>query len=183
MNRFSISVTILALAPTISFAQATSASAPSASPVADALRAGLARYSKIMPAAADAMPADKFSFKPTPEQSTFAHLTIHIAESNYLFCSKISGVAAPEGPKLAETDSKDKLVAAVKNSFEFCSTALAKVDDSHLAEQIPFFGGQNASRAEIILTAARSWADHYSAQSMYLRLNGVLPPSAQPANR
>src|SRR5262249_28018411 len=132
MNRFSISVTILALAPTISFAQATSASAPSASPVADALRAGLARYSKIMPAAAeDAMPHAMSSFNPTPEQSTFAHLTIHIAESTYLFCSKISGAAAPEGPKLAETDSKDKLVAAVKNSFEFCSTALAKVDDSH----------------------------------------------------
>lgn len=181
MKRSTLAFSLLALAPAFSFAQAAPAAAPSTAPVADALRAGLARYSKNMSAAADAMPADKFSFKPTPDQSSFGHLTIHIAESNMLFCSKVSGVAAPEGPKLAETDSKDKLVAAVKSSFDFCSTALAKVDDSHLADQIPLFGGRNVSRAGVILILSGSWADHYSAQSMYLRLNGVLPPSAQPA--
>ena len=183
MHRFVSSFVLLALAPAISFAQTTStAPAPSTSPVADALRAGLTRFSKIMPAAAEAMPADKFSFKPTADQSTFAHLTIHIAESNNLFCSKIAGVAAPEGAKLAETDAKDKLVAAVKSSFDFCSTALAKVDDSHLAESIPLFGGRNVSRAGIMLILSGSWGDHYSAQSMYLRLNGILPPTAQPAS-
>ena len=179
MNRFITSFALLALAPTLSFAQATPA--PSTSPVADAIRATLANSSKNMTAAADAMPADKFAFKPTPEQNSFAHLTLHISQSNYTFCSKIGGVAAPDVPKLADTESKDKLVAALKTSFEFCSTALAKVDDSHLGEPLPFFNNQNASRAAIILTLARSWADHYSAQSMYLRLNGVLPPTAQPA--
>ncbi len=177
MKRFLTPVALLVVAPAISFAQTASTS-----PVADALRSSLARYSKNMTTAADAMPADKFAFKPTPEQSSFAHLTLHISQSNYTFCSKISGVAAPETPKLTDADSKEKLVAAVKASFEFCSSALAKVDDSHLAESLPFFGGQNASRAEIILTTARSWADHYSAQSMYLRLNGILPPTAQPAS-
>ena len=179
MNRFAISFALLALAPAVSFAQATPA--PSTSPVADALRDGLARYSKRMVAAADAMPADKFSFKPTPDQITFAHLTLHIADSNLLFCSKVSGVAAPEAPKLAETDSKDKLVANVKASFDFCSSALAKVDDSHLTESIPLFKGQNITRAGSILILSNSWGDHYSAQAMYLRLNGVLPPTAQPA--
>lgn len=177
MKRFITSFALLALAPAISFAQA--APAASTTPLADALRAGLARFSKNMSAAADAMPADKFSFKPTPDQSTFGHLTIHIAESNNLFCSKLSGVAAPEGPKLAETDGKDKLVAAVKGSFDFCATALAKVDDSKLNDQITLFGGRNVSRAGVMFILYGSWADHYSAQSMYLRLNGVLPPTAQ----
>lgn len=181
MRRFVTSFCLLVLAPAISFAQAAPAPAPSTTPVADALRAGLARYSKNMTAAADAMPADKFAFKPTPDQATFAHLTIHIAESNNLFCSKVSGLTAPESPKLAETDSKDKLVAAVKSSFDFCSTALAKVDDSHLSDQIPLFGGRNVSRAGVILILSGSWADHYSEQAMYLRLNGILPPTAQPA--
>ena len=182
MNRFITSLALFALAPTLSFAQATStAPAPSTSPVADAIRASLTNYSKNMTAAADAMPADKFAFKPTPEQNSFAHLSLHISQSNYAFCSKIGGVADPDVPKLTDTDSKDKLVAALKTSFDFCSTALAKVDDSHLAESMPLFNNQNASRASIILTLARSWADHYSAQSMYLRLNGLLPPTAQPA--
>ncbi len=172
----------LACTPLLTFAQAAPpAAAPSNSPVADAVRAGITRYSKNMSAAADAMPADKFSFKPTPDQITFAHLTLHIAESNFRFCSAVSGVAAPEGPKLAETDSKDKLVANVKASFDFCSTALAKVDDSHLADSIPLFPNRSFTRAGAMFILVGSWADHYSAQSLYLRLNGVLPPTAQPA--
>lgn len=181
MKRFALSAALVALAPAISFGQAASP-ATSISPVADAIRTSLGNYYKNMTAAADAMPADKFAFKPTPEQNSFAHLTLHISQSNYTFCSKIGGVAVPETPKLSDADSKEKLVAALKGSFDFCSTALAKVDDSHLAETMPLFNNQNASRAAIILTLARSWADHYSAQSMYLRLNGVLPPTAQPAS-
>jgi uncharacterized damage-inducible protein DinB len=181
MNRFITSFAFLALAPAISFAQAATSTAPSTTPLADALRAGLTRYSKIMPAAADAMPADKFSFKPTPDQSTFAHLTIHIAESNNLFCSKLAGVAAPDAPKLAETDGKDKLVSAVKSSFDFCSTALAKVDDSHLGDSLIVFGNNPVTRARLFMILTSSWADHYGAQAMYLRLNGVVPPTAQPA--
>ena len=182
MNRFAISFALLALAPAISLAQAATATpAPSTSPVADGLRDGLARYSKRMIAAAEAMPTDKFSFKPTPDQITFAHLTLHISESNNNFCSKIAGIAAPEIPKLTETDTKEKLVAALKNSFDFCSSALAKVDDSHLAESIALFKGQNITRAGSMLILSNSWGDHYSTQSMYLRLNGVLPPTAQPA--
>ncbi len=177
-------IATLACTPFVAFAQtpaATPAPAASANPVSDAVRAGLARYSKNMSAAADAMPADKFSFKPTPDQISFAHLTLHIAESNLLFCSKVSGLAAPEAPKLAETDSKDKLVANVKASFDFCSSALAKLDDSKLSESIPLFPNRSFSRAGAMFILSGSWADHYSAQSMYLRLNGVLPPTAQPA--
>lgn len=172
----------LACTPLLTFAQTAPPAAPSANPLSDALRAGLTRSSKNMTAAAEAMPADKFSFKPTPDQMSFGHLAIHIADSNNLFCSKLSGAAAPEGPKLAETDSKDKLVAAVKQSFDFCSTSLAKLDDSHLNDSIPLFGGRSFSRATVFLILYGSWADHYSAQSMYLRLNGILPPSAQPAS-
>jgi hypothetical protein len=112
---------------------------------------------------------------------TFAHLTIHITDSNNLFCSKVSGIAAPEGAKLTETDSKDKLLAALKNSFEFCTSSLAKADDSHLTDSIPLFNGRSFSRAAVMFILAGSWADHYSAQSMYLRLNGLLPPTAEPA--
>src|ERR1043166_3064687 len=104
------------------FAQDTAApaAAPVANPVSTTVKNQLTRFSKIMVAAAEAMPADKFNFKPTPEMNTFAHLSMHIAQSNFLLCSKISGTAAPES-KVAESDGKEKLVAAIKSSFEFCS--------------------------------------------------------------
>ena len=165
----------LEIPATFTFAQATQA-VPG-----DTYNHLMTMMEKEIVGAADAMPADKYSFKPTSDQNTFAHLTIHIAESNNLFCSKLSGMAAPDGPKLAETDSKDKLVAAVKSSFDFCSTALAKLDDSNFKESITLFGNNAFSRARVILITSSSWADHYSEQAMYLRLNGVLPPTAQPA--
>ena len=148
-------------------------------PVAVALREILPGRAKNIVAAAEAMPADKYSFKATPEQMTFGHLTLHITDANYLFCSKIGGVAAPELPKISDTDPKDKLVARLKASFDFCSTALAKMDDSNLGETLTLFGERKATRAAAILMFASSWGDHYSLQSTYLRLNGHLPPSAK----
>jgi hypothetical protein len=172
---------VLSIAPVLSLAQTPAPSAaPSTSPVSDAVRGGLARYSKNMTAAADAMPAEKFSFKPTADQITFGHLTVHIAESNFRFCSAVSGVATPTEEKLADTDAKEKLVAAVKASFQFCDSALAKVDDSHLADSIQLFPNRSFTRAGAMFILVGSWADHYASQALYLRLNGVLPPTAQP---
>jgi hypothetical protein len=155
-------------------------SAPVANPVSTTVKNQLTRFNKNMVAAAEAMPAEKYSFKPTPEMNSFGHLIIHIAQSNNLLCSKISGVAAPDS-KLADTDGKDKLVAGLKSSFEFCATALANVDDSKLGESMILFGNRPASRAAALIGLSDGWNDHYGAQAIYLRLNGILPPSAQPA--
>src|SRR6202165_6018947 len=87
---------------------------PVANPVSGFVKAGVARYGKNMLAAAEAMPAEKYVFKPSPEMNSFGHLVMHIAQSNNTFCAKISGQTAPD-VKMAETDSKDKLVAAMED--------------------------------------------------------------------
>ncbi len=75
-----------------------------------------------------------------------------------------------------------KATAHLKRSFEYCATALANLDDSKLGEQVPWFGGPNAkaSRARDLIVLPMDWQDHYAQLSMYLRLNGILPPSARP---
>src|ERR1700682_2676924 len=82
---------------------------PVANPVSGYVKAGVARYAKNMVAAAEAMPAEKYVFKPSPEMNSFGHLVMHITQSNNTFCSKISGQTAPD-VKLAATEPKDKLV-------------------------------------------------------------------------
>lgn len=154
--------------------------APVTNPVSAAVKTQLPRFSKNMVAAAEAMPAEKFNFKPTPEMNSFAHLVMHIAQSNNGLCSKISDTAAPDA-KLADTDPKDKLVAGLKASFDYCATALEKVDDSKLGDQMMLFGNRPFSRAAVLIILSDDWYDHYGAQATYLRLNGILPPSAQPA--
>src|SRR5579864_2841227 len=151
----------------------------STTPVADALRANLERQSKNMVEAAEEMPADKFNYSPTPAQMTFAHLVTHISGSNNFLCSSISGQSQPAESKLSESAGKDKLVQAMRESFGYCSSALAKVDDSKLSEQVKFFGARDVTRARAMMALAADWADHYGAEAIYLRLNGLLPPTAK----
>jgi uncharacterized damage-inducible protein DinB len=148
-------------------------------PVASSLRQLEQRSQNNTIGAVEAMPADKFSYKPTADQMTFGHLVAHIIGFNNSICSKAADVPAPKVEESKETDSKDKLVAAVKASYAFCSEALAKMDDSKLGEEVDLFGGHKAPRAMAALIASSGWADHYAAAAMYLRLNGVTPPSAQ----
>jgi DinB superfamily len=153
--------------------------AQSKNPVSGALRDILPGRQKNTVAAVEAMPADKFNYKPTADQITFGHLVVHMAETNYLLCSKAAAVPAPKDEEVKDTDSKDKLVAALKASFGFCSDALSKMDDSKLEETTEGFGGKQVTRAWISLVLAGAWADHYAETAMYLRLNDVLPPTAK----
>jgi hypothetical protein len=161
-------------------ANAQDSAAPVANPVSTTVKSQLTRFGKNMVAAAEAMPAEKYGFKPTPEMNSFGHVVMHIAQSNNILCAKISGAPAPDA-KIADSDGKEKLVAALKASFEFCGTALANVDDSKLGESMVLFGNRPASRAAALIGLSDGWNDHYGAEAIYLRLNGILPPTAQPA--
>jgi uncharacterized damage-inducible protein DinB len=152
---------------------------PPKNPVSSVIREILPRQQKNLTEAVDEMPASKFNYKPTPQQMTFAHLVVHITDSNNYLCAKIGDAAAPKTPQLKETDGKDKLLAALKSSFAFCSTALEKVDDSKLGDTIQAFGGREAPKAWALFALSNDWADHYGAAAMYLRLNGLLPPTAK----
>jgi hypothetical protein len=149
-------------------------------PVSTVVKDALTRQHKNLVAAVEEMPADKFTFRPTPLQEPFGHLVLHITEANYLFCSKAGDVSAPKTEELQDTDSKEKLVAALKASFDFCEMSLAKADDSKLGDTIEGFGGKQLPRAWAWIAAVANWSDHYGAAAMYLRLNGLLPPTAQP---
>jgi DinB superfamily len=165
---------LLLLASTALFAQEKN-------PVTFVVKQILPRQQKNLVAAVEEMPADKFSYKPTDQQITFGHLVVHIIGSNNHLCSTIGSLpeVKPSVP-LKDTDSKDTLVAALKASFDFCSTALDKIDDSKLGEEVELFGGRKGPMAFALIALTNDWADHYSSAAMYLRLNGLLPPTAQP---
>jgi uncharacterized damage-inducible protein DinB len=156
-------------------------SAPMPNPITSTLKQQVVRYGQLQAAAAEAMPAEKYSYRPTPEMRTFGQTVLHVAQFNNNFCARISGLTAPDIKDLKDTDSKDKLVAAVKDSFAFCTTALNGLDDSTLGQSAGKAGPNMLSRGSAMLILGEDWFDHYSAMSMYLRVNGILPPSGQPA--
>ena len=150
-------------------------------PITSLLKQQVMRYGQLQVAGAEAMPADKYSYRSTPETRTFGQLLLHVAQFNNNICGRISGMTAPDIKDMKDTDSKEKLVAAVKGSFDFCTTALSGLDDSTLGQSAGKMGPNMLSRGGAMVILGEDWFDHYSTMAIYLRVNGIIPPSAQPA--
>jgi uncharacterized damage-inducible protein DinB len=148
-------------------------------PVSDALRSSAQRAGRNLVAAAEEMPAAKYAFKPTKAQMTFGEVIVHLSGGNDFLCSHIAGVEAPKRADLSKGAPKDKLVARLRESFRFCDSALADVDDSKLSEKVKYFDEGEITRAAAMAGAVEDWAGHYSQLAVYLRLNGLLPPTAK----
>jgi uncharacterized damage-inducible protein DinB len=153
--------------------------AQQSNPVAEAFRHNEQTEAKNLIAAVEEFPADKLGFKPTPAQMSVADVMAHLAQGNDYLCGAIGGVKAPTRPKVAATDGKEALMARLRETFAFCDQSLASLTDANLGEELPFFGGRKMSRAAIMTLTTGDWADHYSQMATYLRLNGMLPPTAK----
>jgi uncharacterized damage-inducible protein DinB len=146
------------------------------SPVADATRQWLQQEATNLIAAADEMPADTYGFRPTPALMTFAKLMTHVVESNRYMCSALGQEPLPKESGVIDTDGKAKIAADVKQSFEYCGRMLMTLDDARLAEQVPLF---KRTRADLMMFLIADHADHYATAALHLRLNGLVPPTAQ----
>jgi hypothetical protein len=147
-------------------------------PVISTVKQLVDRQSKNLVGAAEEMPAEKYDYHPTEAQITFGHLISHIIESNNVLCARISDQAEPKA-EVKDTDPKAKLVTALQASFDFCTAALEKTDDSKLGDVIVLVGTRKGPRARAVIALTNDFADHYGTAAMYLRLNGLLPPTAQ----
>ena len=171
---------VTALTALVAWSLVGTAAAPDpASPVSEAVRASAGRAATNFIAAAEDMPAAKYAFKPTPAQMSFGDAIAHMAAGNDTYCSSIGGVPAPKRAALSAGASKDELVTRLEETFRFCESALARVDDSKLGDKVPYFGEQS-SRGAVMVSAAEECAGHYSQIAVYLRLNGLIPPTAKP---
>jgi len=183
------SLVMLALAvPAALAAQQPAANA--SNPVTEVFRGRIMALHRNLAQAFDSIPADKFGYKPTPAQQSIGYIAQHLANDNYLFCNAFGDMKFVRPAKEAETaDSvkaqwpKDTLVAQLKASFDFCQRAFGQLTDASLSEQTSLtFRGQtrDVTRASMVLGHAMDMADHYSQLANYMRLNGILPPTALP---
>ena len=181
---------ILALALPMSLAAQQPPATPTANPITGAFRGRTMGLHRILAQAFDSIPESKFGYKPTPAQLSIGFIAQHLANDNYLFCNNFGPMKATRPAKDTTTaDSvkatwpKDTLVAKLKASFAFCEEAFAQLDDAKLGDQVTLtFNGnsRNLARASMVLGHAMDMADHYSQLANYMRLNGMLPPTALP---
>ena len=181
MNRWITASILSLLAVPLAAQQPAPVPVPGA-PTSNAVRVFLAQFARNIVAAADDMPVQQYKFRPTAPQMSVADVVMHLAGSNEFLCSSASSTPAPQEPALgpvADSVPPDQLKARLKRSFEYCQSALGKVDDSRLNDSVPWFGNRKVPRAQVLVALPYDWADHYSQMAIYLRLNGISPPNAQ----
>ncbi len=136
-------------------------------------------------ALADAVPAEKYSWRPAQGVRSVGEVYMHVASANY-FLPTFWGTKIPAGvdPRTLEKDGGDKAktVAALKASFEHLHQAIDNLPDADLGKPVNFFGHQ-ATVADIVLGAGSHAHEHLGQSIAYARSNGVVPPWSAAENQ
>jgi uncharacterized damage-inducible protein DinB len=128
---------------------------------------------------AEAMPENKFSFKPTPAQRDFGGHVMHIAQINMMVLKTLGGKAAAPAINDKAT-SKADTIKAMSDTFDYGTALLNEQTDQSMAASVqgpPWMGP--STRARIIAFLIGHTQDTYGQMVVYLRLNGLVPPASQ----
>jgi uncharacterized damage-inducible protein DinB len=131
---------------------------------------------------AGAMPAEKYGFKPVPEEQSFGERVLHVAQVN-LSLLKTLGGKTPAPTIDDKATSKAESMAALQKVGEYGVAVIQEFGDQQLDTRVasPFFMGPMASRQRILYFLMAHSQDTYGQLAVYLRLNGITPPlSRQP---
>lgn len=155
------------------------ASAQQAAGPAGEVQGSYARFKGEILKAAEKMPAESYSFRPTPEVRTFARVVNHITEAQLHSCGAANHTAAGDLPKVpAETADKDAILAGLKASFALCDKAYSGVTDTNLADMLDM-GQVKRSRIGALWANVSHDNEQYATLALYLRLKGLVPPSSE----
>jgi len=128
-------------------------------------------------AAAEKMPEDNYSFKPTPDVRSFGQLVGHIADAQYGFCSAVMGEPNPMKNVEKTKTSKADLVSALKDAVAYCDKAYAGMTDAQGGQIIKLMSFDVAKLTVLSVNTAHA-DEHYGNMVTYLRLKGIVPPSS-----
>src|SRR5256885_6327142 len=178
-------------------AKSSPAAAASASPstpatIASAIDREISLVEKEVVEAAEAMPEDKFDFAPEKLNvsgsdykgvRTFGEQLKHIAASNYLIWSPITGEKPPDnvndGKGPDNMKAKAEIMKYVRDSFAFGHKSVATLNSSNLVQPITSISGRPTTRLFQATFAAAHCFDHYGQMIEYLRMNGIVPPASR----
>jgi uncharacterized damage-inducible protein DinB len=134
-------------------------------------------------AVAEDFPEDKYNFKPTPRQRSFAEQLLHAAGSNYYFTNTVMGLKTPAGedPKRDRYKTKADIVAFVKKSFADGAAEIRSKGEKGMTTEFVYFPHQKSRVLDIAYGIIEHSGEHYGQLVVYYRLAGLVPPESRPS--
>jgi len=133
--------------------------------------------------AAEAMPAEDFAFKPTPEIRSFAQLVGHVINANFFFCSQAKAAAMPATTNFERVADKAALIKGLTDALAYCDAVYDSTTDAEFNRAVTLSGfpGMNpktpTTRGAVLMFNTTHNNEHYGNIVVYLRLKGKVPPS------
>jgi uncharacterized damage-inducible protein DinB len=137
-------------------------------------------------AMAEDFPEDKYDFKPTPSQRSFAEQLLHMAGANYYFINPVMGQKPPaeEDPKRDQYKTKADVVAFVKKSFADGAAAIKSKGEKGLNDTIvDSFSHQQVRVIDYAYGFMEHCGEHYGQLAVYYRVAGLVPPESRPKQK
>lgn len=126
--------------------------------------------------AAEAMPAEDYSFKPTPAVRSFGEVVGHVVQAQTRTCAVAQG--QQKSANLAEGAAKDAIVTALKQSFADCDAAYDALTDAIASNMVKTARGER-TRLGMLVGNTTHDVEQYSILGVYMRLKGLVPPSSE----
>jgi uncharacterized damage-inducible protein DinB len=152
--------------------------APPANPITASEKGLYSFVSNAVIGAAQKMPEENYSFKPTPDVRSFGQLVGHVADASYMFCSQAFGEPNPMKDIEKTKASKADLVAGVKDAVAYCNKAFDSMTDAKGSQMVKLFNFDMAKLTVFSLNTAHT-DEHYGNMVTYLRLKGIVPPTSE----
>jgi uncharacterized damage-inducible protein DinB len=139
------------------------------------------RYTRL----AEAVPADKYSWRPAEGVRSIGEVYAHIAGANY-GVARALGTQPPagfdfKGLNAAATD-KAKTAQTLKESFAHFRQAILALNDADMDKAQKMFGRQTTLRGSFILITGH-FGEHLGQSIAYARINGIVPPWTEEAQQ
>jgi uncharacterized damage-inducible protein DinB len=129
--------------------------------------------------AAEQVPEEKYSYRPTPKVRTLGELFAHIVDAQATVCPAARGQNVPYSTKTEkEVKTRAALIAALKQSFAACDRVYAGATDASLGNSVSVFGQSGSVSNALTLNTAHAW-EHYGNIVTYMRMLDMVPPSSQ----
>ena len=133
----------------------------------------------ILLRAAEKMPEENYSFKPTEAVRSYGQILGHVVDVQYSFCSVVRGEKDPN-PNIEKTKtSKAELIAALKDVFAYCDRAYDGMTDASGSQMVKLMG-MDAPKLGVLMTNTAHSAEHYGNLITYMRLKNIVPPTSEP---
>ena len=133
-----------------------------------------------------AMPEDKYDFRPTPQVRSFREMAVHLIQDGFSHVGWSAGMPREEAETLAKKyenyKTREEILSGLNEMYDWSEKTIATINVHNATDMVVGMRSERQTRFEAAMVAFEDQMGHYGNFVVYVRLNGVVPPSTANAD-